>query len=276
MATAATNVHYDLDSRVFERFLDPWMKYSSGLYETDDDTLEQAQVNKLHYICKELQLEPGKKLLDVGCGWGSMSLFAAANYGADVHAMSPAPNQHEYIHQRAAELGLSDRVRTTCGSFPYDIDLAPQSIDASCMVTCIVHMPDLPAVFETHWRALKPGGRLYVSENVYRTRKLYDRFNGRGGTEFAREVFGAGDMRLLTDLLIPAENVGFGILSMRDLTDDYKRTIEAWITNVRRETAAIDAIAPGLSDRLIQYMEIANAGWQYTTKYYSMVFEKRR
>src|SRR4030088_1590259 len=120
--TAPTNTHYDLDSRVFELFLDPWMKYSSGLYRSGDETLEQAQVNKLHYICKELQLEPGKNLLDIGCGWGSMTIFAAKNYGPHVHAMSPAPNQHEYIHRRAAALGVADRVHTTCGSFPYDID----------------------------------------------------------------------------------------------------------------------------------------------------------
>jgi cyclopropane-fatty-acyl-phospholipid synthase len=275
MTVAPTNVHYEIDPGVFKLFLDPYMKYSSALYEYEGQPLADAQINKLQYICRQLQLEPGQRLLDIGCGWGSMSLFAAANHGVNVTAMSPARNQHVYIGERADELGVRDQVHSVIGMFPQDIQLEPASYDAAAMVTCIEHMPDLAPVFTAHWNALKPGARLYVSVGCYRTRAIYDRLNWTEGTNYARDVFGAGDMRTFTDIIAPAEDLGFGIVSVDDLTEHYRRTIEEWISNVKKEAGKIDAHEAGLSDRLVHYMTVANAGWHYTARYYAITFDKR-
>ena len=80
-AVAATNQHYDLDPELFGLFLDPLLKYSSALYESPGDTLAVAQERKLRFVAGRLGIAGGERLLDVGCGWGSLVLFMAREYG---------------------------------------------------------------------------------------------------------------------------------------------------------------------------------------------------
>jgi cyclopropane-fatty-acyl-phospholipid synthase len=108
-APADTNQHYDLNPDIFGLFLDPLRKYSSGLYTTPETTLAEAQVAKLHFVAERLKVTDDARLLDVGCGWGSLVLFMAREYHARVVGISPAGRQHDYIAQRVAELGLGDR-----------------------------------------------------------------------------------------------------------------------------------------------------------------------
>ncbi|WP_419996419.1 SAM-dependent methyltransferase [Streptomyces boninensis] len=273
---ARTNQHYDQDPRIFQLYLDRTRKYSAGLYRTDDDTLDQAQQNKLHFVADRLGLRPGMRLLDIGCGWGSLILFMAAEYGATTEGISPAPNQHAYIAGRAAAAKLSGRVSTRIGRIE-DLDLEPRSYDAITMLGSIVHMPDPDAVFRQAWAALRPRGRMYVSESCYRNAAKRAAFAGRENSLFVRDsIFGWGDMRPLSDLVRGAENAGFTIAAVDDLTGHYRRTIEDWLANVERNAAALDALEPGLSGRLERYLKTANAGWGFTTKHYALTLRKSR
>ncbi|WP_340559311.1 SAM-dependent methyltransferase [Streptomyces sp. GSL17-111] len=275
-AEARTNQHYDQDPRVFELYLDRTRKYSAGIYRTDEDTLDQAQQNKMHYVADRLGLEPGKRLLDIGCGWGSLILFMAAEYDARTVGISPAPNQHTYIAERAAAAGLTDRVSTLVGEFE-EHQPEPRSFDAVSMLGSIVHMPDLDGVFRKAYAALKPRGRMYVSESCYRNAAKRAEFAERENSVFVRDsIFGWGDMRPLSDLVRGAENAGFTVVAVDDLTQDYWRTIEDWLANVERNADRLNAIEPGLSDQLSRYLKTANAGWGFTTKHYALTLQKSR
>jgi cyclopropane-fatty-acyl-phospholipid synthase len=274
--TAQTNQHYDLDPRIFGLFLDPMRKYSSGFYRQPGLTLADAQVAKLHLVADRLGLRGGERLLDVGCGWGALILFMAREYSARVVGLSPAGNQHAHIADRAIELGVADRVSTVQGHFEH-APLPDGPFDAVTMLGSIVHMPDLAHVMRRARSLLRRGGRYYVSESCFRNAAAREAFDRTAGLEFVRRsIFGWGDMRPLSDLIRAAEDAGFAVVSVDDLTDDYRRTIDDWIANVDANAAAIDAISPGMAADLRRYLEVANAGWGYTTKHYALVCQRSR
>lgn len=274
--TAETNQHYDLDPEIFGRFLDPLRKYSSALYETGSDSLELAQRNKLRFVARRLGINGGEQLLDIGCGWGSLILFMAQEYGCETLGISPAPRQHEYIAAQATARGVTNQVHTRVGHFER-MELPAGSRDAVTMLGSIVHMPDLDAVFRRARAVLRRGGSLYVSESCFRNAAARRAFDERASTEFVRsDIFGWGDLRPLSDLVTAAEDAGFSINSVDDLTDNYRRTIEDWIANVDAAAEEIDAHEPGLAAKLRHYLEVANAGWGYTTKHYALVCRKAR
>lgn len=273
---ADTNQHYDLDPEIFGQFLDPLRKYSSALYESDSDTLEFAQRSKLAFVADRLGLRGGERLLDVGCGWGSLILYMAAELGCDTLGVSPAPRQHDYIAEQAAARGVSDLVSTRVGHFER-LDLPARGFDAVTMLGSIVHMPDPDEVFRRARAVLRRGGTLYVSESCFRNAATRAAFDDRDGTGFVRrDIFGFGELRPLSELVAAAENAGFSVLSVDDLTDHYRRTIEDWIANLDAAAERIDAHSPGLAATLRHYLEIANAGWGYTTKHYALVCRNAR
>ncbi|MEV0709986.1 SAM-dependent methyltransferase [Nocardia aurea] len=275
-AIADTNQHYDLDPDIFGQFLDPLRKYSAGRYLSEHDTLEQAQRNKLRFVADRLGLRGGERLLDIGCGWGSLILYMAAELRCETLGVSPAPRQHGYIAEQAAARGVADLVRTRVGHFER-LDLPARGFDAVTMLGSIVHMPDLDEVFRRARAVLRRDGRLYVSESCFRNAAIRARFDDRAGTDFVRDdIFGWGDLRPLSDLVTAAENAGFSMISVDDLTEDYHRTIEDWIANVEANAATIDAHGAGTAQRLRRYLEIANAGWGYTTKHYALVCRNGR
>ncbi|WP_181700035.1 cyclopropane-fatty-acyl-phospholipid synthase family protein [Nocardia sp. GTS18] len=273
---ADTNQHYDLDPDVFGEFLDPLRKYSAALYESADDTLETAQRNKLRFVAERLGLRGGEQLLDVGCGWGSLILYMASELGCRTLGISPAPRQHDYIAAQAAARGVSDLVRTRVGHFEH-LDLPARGFDSVTLLGSIVHMPEPDEVFRRAKAVLRRGGTLYVSESCFRNAATRTAFDDRVGTGFVREdIFGFGELRPLSELVAAAENAGFSVISVDDLTANYRRTIEDWIANVDAAADRIDAHGAGLAAKLRHYLEIANAGWGYTTKHYALVCRNAR
>jgi len=102
--------HYDLGNDFYKLWLDAEMVYTCAYFPTPSATLEQAQEAKLDYICRKLQLQPGERVVEAGCGWGSLALHMARNYGVSVQAFNISREQIRFARQRAADLGLSDKV----------------------------------------------------------------------------------------------------------------------------------------------------------------------
>ncbi len=112
-ASARSNVkhHYDLDSGLYELFLDSDRQYSCAYFESEEATLEEAQLAKKRHIAAKLQLEPGMRVLDIGSGWGGLGLYLAETAEVDVTGITLSEHQHRISNQRAAARGLGDRAR---------------------------------------------------------------------------------------------------------------------------------------------------------------------
>jgi cyclopropane-fatty-acyl-phospholipid synthase len=275
-AAPETNQHYDLDPAVFEQFLDPMRKYSSGRYHHESDDLATAQRHKLRFVADRIGVDDGERVLDIGCGWGALTLFLAGRYDCRVTGVTPAPRQRDHIEATAVARGIAERVQVHCGMFER-FDAPAGTFQAAAALGSVVHMPDLPAVFARTRRLLRRGARFYVSESCFRSAAIQAEFDARPGTGFVRNsIFGNGRLRPLSELVAAAEAAGFSVAAVDDLTDDYRRTIEDWIANVKTSADRIDALQDGLAAQLEHYLEIANAGWGYTTKHYGLTLRNAR
>lgn len=109
--------HYDLGNNMFELFLDPTMMYSSGIFERDDMTMEQASIAKLDHICQKLELNDKDRLLEIGTGWGGFAIHAAKHYGCHVTTTTISKQQFDYTERRIEEEGLSDKITLLCEDY---------------------------------------------------------------------------------------------------------------------------------------------------------------
>ena len=109
--------HYDVPVEFYRLWLDSRLMYSCGYYQNDDDALEQAQTQKLDYLCRKLRLKPGDRVLDIACGWGGFALYAAQTHGALVHGITLSRRQAEVANQRISAAGLSRRCRIEVRDF---------------------------------------------------------------------------------------------------------------------------------------------------------------
>ncbi|GAL25340.1 cyclopropane-fatty-acyl-phospholipid synthase [Vibrio variabilis] len=102
--------HYDLGNSLYETFLDDRMLYSSGIYQADTDTLEQAQLNKMERLCQQLKLKPSDQVIEIGTGWGGMAIYMAKHYGCHVTTTTISEEQYAYAQQLVEKEGLGDKI----------------------------------------------------------------------------------------------------------------------------------------------------------------------
>ncbi|WP_024805619.1 cyclopropane-fatty-acyl-phospholipid synthase family protein [Nocardia sp. BMG51109] len=275
-AVSATNRHYDLPPEVFEAFLDARMKYTCGLYRTGGESLDEAQRDKLAYIARLLHVGAGQRVLDIGCGWGSLAVYLAVEHGCRVTAVTPSRVQSEYVRDRAAGAGVTGLVTVETASI-YDIDLSGRRFDAVALVGAIEHMPDHRTVLTTVAHRLRRGGRMYLSASCYRDESTFARYADHPGSRHVTDkIFGYGVLRPLSRLVAAAEDAGLSVSTVLDLTAHYRRTIEDWSARAAAHRDRIDAAVPGLADDLLRYFTITNSGWGYTTKQYALTAIRSR
>jgi cyclopropane-fatty-acyl-phospholipid synthase len=274
-AERATNKHYELPVELFASYLDRRLKYSSGLYQDEHTDLDQAQTAKLHFVARQLGLRGGERLLDIGCGWGSLILFMAQEYGCRATGITPSGPQAEHIRAQARAAGVAELITVVPGSFS-DAEVTGR-FDAATMLGSIVHMPDRVDVLRKVHGLLRRNGSLYVSESCFRDHATYREFSRRPGTRHVTEgIFGFADMVPLSVLVAAIESAGFSLTGLTDLTAHYHRTIEQWEQRACQARDRIEEVAPGMYEPLIRYLRIANAGWGYTTKHYAISVLKSR
>ncbi|WP_405497071.1 class I SAM-dependent methyltransferase [Nocardia sp. NBC_00511] len=227
---AAISHHYDASNAFYTLLLDPSMAYSCayftrGVPGTPDDPdygIAEAQRDKLNLVCDKLELRPGLRLLDVGCGWGSLSLHAAEHYGAHVEGITIARAQKEFIDARIAERGLGDRVRIRLLDYR---DLTDTGFDAVASLEMGEHVGErnYPRYTRTLHDAAAPGAPVLVQQMSRRGRHP-------GGGPFI-ESFIAPDMamRPVGDTIARLEEAGLELRGVQALREHYVWTAHAWL-----------------------------------------------
>lgn len=274
-AAAATNVHYEQPAELFEAFLGRHMKYTCALFSGQDDSLDDAQEAYLRVIARQLGLSGGEQVLDVGCGWGSLSLFLAGQLGCHVVAVTPSRVQAGYVQRRAAEAGAGHLVRVEIGPFQ-TVALPARSFDAVAMVEVIEHLPEHRQPLDKAYRLLRLGGRLFLSASCYRSRADKEEFESRPASMHALSLYGFTAMSPLSQLLSELEDAGFSIAGLIDTTAHYGPTMDRWHQSIEQNRDLMEAVRPGFADELVRYLDTARASFGYTAKHYAVTAVRSR
>ncbi|TXH60491.1 MAG: class I SAM-dependent methyltransferase [Burkholderiaceae bacterium] len=238
----AIEYHYDVSNAFYGAWLDPNMVYSCAYYENGDEDLATAQIAKIDHICRKLRLEPGQRLLDIGCGWGALVIHAARHYGVQATGITLSTNQHALATERVAAAGLQDRVEIRLQDYR-DVPEA-EGFDRISSVGMFEHvgLKNLPAYFKQVARLLKPGG---VALNHGITSTDHDsRSVGLGAGEFIdRYVFPDGELPHVSLAIRELSAAGLELTDAESLRRHYEKTLWAWSDAFEQRLAQMEALA---------------------------------
>lgn len=223
--------HYDLGNELFEQFLDPTMMYSAAQFRSADDSLEQAQLNKLERICQKLALRPEDHLLEIGTGWGSMALYAAQHYGCRVTTTTLSREQFAYTRERIDALGLQDRVTLLLEDYR-DLSGQYDKLVSIEMIEAVGHR-FLPTYFQQCARLLNDNGLMLLQAITIREQR-YEQ--AKSSVDFIqRYIFPGGALPSVHKMLeIVGRDTDMNLLHMEDFGLHYARTLRLWHENFRR------------------------------------------
>ncbi|WP_297730432.1 cyclopropane-fatty-acyl-phospholipid synthase family protein [uncultured Maricaulis sp.] len=216
--------HYDLGNAFYEQWLDESMTYSAALFESEDDTLAQAQARKYRRICESLNLKPGDRVLEIGCGWGGFAEVAIRDFGCHVTGLTLSREQLDYARSRLESAGLGDKA-----------DLRLQDYrDVSERFDAVASIEMFEAVGEAHWpvyfkqvhHCLQPGGRAALQVITIRERD-FERY--RNAVDFIQKYVFPGGMLPPAPLLDTlAAEAGLVAKDTKMFADGYARTLAMW------------------------------------------------
>ena len=226
-AQAKKNIsaHYDLGNELYTRFLDTNMQYSSALFLQGNETLEQAQLNKMDRLCRKLELKPTDHLLEIGTGWGGLAIFAAQNYGCQVTTTTISEEQYQYVAERIKSLGLEDRITLLKEDYrdltgQYDKLVSVEMIEA-------VGKRYLPGFFQVCNDRLKQNGLMCIQAITIADQR-YASYS-RSVDFIQKHIFPGGflpSLSLMTDLF--KKETSLVVRDVRDFGESYAKTLAAW------------------------------------------------
>jgi len=235
---AANDQHYELPPAFFERVLGPRLKYSSCLYPTGKETLEQAEILALTETCAHADLADGQQILELGCGWGSLSLWMAQTYpGASIVSVSNSAPQRRFIEGRAAALGLTNLRVVTADMNVFD---TPERFDRIVSVEMFEHMANWRALLTKAQRWLRPDGRLFL--HVFSHRTTPYRFNVDDPTDWIAQHFFTGGVMPSHGLIRAFPDLFELEADWRWSGEHYARTAEHWLANYDRHEREISTV----------------------------------
>lgn len=237
---SAVRHHYDVGNDFYALVLGSTLVYSCAVWTDEHTGLDEAQEAKLDLVCRKLALAPGSRLLDVGCGWGSMALHAAQRYGAEVVGVTLSPEQAALARRRVAEAGLSDRITIRVQDYR---DVSDGPFDAISSIGMAEHVgrSAMPTYVSALYRLLRPGGLLLNHAIAWAGEETTwdDGF-------IARYVFPDGELLRLHETVGALEAGGLEILDVEALRRHYALTLRAWVENLEKHwDQAVALTSPG-------------------------------
>jgi cyclopropane-fatty-acyl-phospholipid synthase len=223
--------HYDVSNDFYNLWLDQQMVYSCAYFEDPDESLDQAQSNKLEHICRKLRLKSGEHFLDIGCGWGALIRWAARHYGVRAHGVTLSRNQYEYGLRKIQEEGLQERVTVELKDYR---DMEGEArFDKIASVGMFEHvgLKNLPPYFATAYRLLKSGG-LFLNHGITQDEEGWAK---TVSTKFInRYVFPDGELDTVSNVQRAMERADFEILDVEALRQHYALTLRHWVSRLEQ------------------------------------------
>jgi len=226
---AAVRYHYDVGNDFFALFLDESMTYSCAVFSRGAQTLEEAQRTKLELVASKLELKPGMRVLDVGCGWGAFAIHAARHHGVKVTGVTISPAQAELARERVREAGLAEEVEILVADYR---QLPRASFDAIASIGMSEHVGDsqIDVYASSLFTLLRPGGLLLnhaISAMDPDDEPLEDLFS-------TRYVFPDGETLPLSRVQLALERAGFHTEHVEAFREDYAVTLDHWARRLDR------------------------------------------
>ena len=223
---ALVQFHYDLSNDFYALFLDPQMVYSCAYFPTWDASLEEAQVSKLDIVCRKLQLQPGERFLDIGCGWGGLVIHAAQHYGVQAHGVTLSQAQFDFACARINQLGLSDRIKIELKDFR----ALTGEYDKIASVGMFEHvgLDNHDSYFEKMYSLLRVRGLLLNHAITRRARRRNFRHKPKEYEALTRYIFPGGELDHIGLSLDHLEMHEFDILDVEGLREHYAKTCRIW------------------------------------------------
>lgn len=255
---------YNLTRRLYELFLDEDRQYTMAYYRDPSNSLEKAQLDKKAHIASKLYLDPAtssrKRVLDIGCGWGGLALYLHKHYDVDVLGVALAPDQIEFCRERAAEAGVSDRVKFELMDYR-DVD---GQFDRITSVGLLEHVgtPQYPAFYEHTFKLLKDDG------------VMFSHCCGRAGPPGATDawtrkyIFPGGYIPALSELVGESEKHGWQVMDVEAMRFHYSHTLEEWYNRTVMHRNEIVAL---YDERFYRMWEFYMVGAEQAFRYGGLV-----
>lgn len=228
--------HYDISNDFYQLWLDKRMIYSCAYFEHPQQSLEQAQCNKLDHICRKLRLQPGEQFLDIGCGWGALVCWAAKHYGVRAHGITLSQNQYEYACAEVIRQGLQGQVSIELRDYRELGAAACYDKISSIGMFEHVGLKNLPTYFSTVHRLLKPNG-LFLNHGITTDESGWG--NCVSSRFINRHVFPDGELETVSTIQSLMEDADFEIYDVEGLRPHYALTLRHWVDRLEQnyETA---------------------------------------
>ena len=226
----AIRYHYDVPSAFYALWLDRNMVYSCAYFRTGEEDIDTAQEQKLDYICRKLRLQPGERLLDIGCGWGALVIHAAKHYGVEAVGITLSENQYRWAQEWIRREGLEGKARVELRDYR-EMDEV-EAFDKLVSVGMFEHVGEemLPAYFQQAYRLLKPGG-VFLNHGIARNaNRPWQR-----GTFGDRYVFPDGELVPIWLTLKAAQEAGFEVRDVESLREHYALTLRHWVRRLEAQ-----------------------------------------